>query len=173
MSRRSATSAQDPAPASDKRNVTSTNGSFRFRLERVRAVRERTEKLAQQELAAAISRRSSTEAELRSSNADLERARAQQRTVVSAKAVSATELLARQAFLERVEAQRIRHARELQRRDAEVAERDAKLTTAATEHEMLNRLRERHRGEHAREVARRERNILDEMVAARFRRSPA
>ncbi len=147
---------------------------FRFRLERVRAVRERKEKLAQQELAAAISRRSSTEDDLRSSDADLEQARAEQRSVAAEpKPISATDLLARQAFLERIEAQRGRHARELAQREAEVADRDAKLTTAAGEHEMLNRLRERHRGEHAREAARRERNVLDEIAATRFGRNPA
>src|SRR5271155_2925497 len=148
-----------------------TPGSgFRFRLERVRAVRERKERLAQRELADAISRRSSTVAELRTVDADLEHARAEQRTAsAGAKAVSATDLLARQAFLERVEAQRRVRARELEQREAEVADRDAELTTAAGEHEMLNRLRDRRRGEHEREAARREQGILDEIAVTRFR----
>lgn len=151
-----------------------TGPSFRFRLERVRAVRERKEKLAQRELADALLRRSSTVAELRTADAHLEHARAEQRTVATeAKAVSATDLLARQAFLERVEAQRRLRARELEQREAEVAERDAELATAASEHEMLNRLRERHRGEHDREQARRERNTLDEIAVTRFRRGSA
>ena len=55
----------------------------------------------------------------------------------------------------------------------EVAERDAELATAASEHEMLNRLRDRHRGEHDREADRRERNVLDEIASTRFRRSTA
>ena len=38
---------------------------------------------------------------------------------------------------------------------------------------MLNRLRERHRGEHDLEAARRERNTLDEIAVTRFRRSRA
>ncbi|MGD0453603.1 MAG: flagellar export protein FliJ [Solirubrobacteraceae bacterium] len=151
-----------------------TGPSFRFRLERVRVVRERKEKLAQRELADALSRRSSSVAELHAADADVEHARAEQRTVATqTNTVSATDLLARQAFLERVEAQRRTRARELQQRDAEVAERDAELTTAASEHEMLNRLRERHRGEHDREAARRERNTLDEIAVTRFRRSSA
>ena len=151
-----------------------TGPSFRFRLERVRAVRERKEKLAQRELADALLRRSSTVAELRTADAHLEHARAEQRTVATeAKAVSATDLLARQAFLERVEAQRRLRAHELEQREAEVAERDAELATAASEHEMLNRLRERHRGEHDREQARRERNTLDEIAVTRFRRGSA
>ncbi len=151
-----------------------TGTSFRFRLERVRVVRERKEKLAQRELADALTRRSSTVAELRSADADLEHARAQQRAVAGErKAVSATDMLARQAFLERVEAQRRMRATELEQREADVAERDAELATAASEHEMLNRLRERHRGEHDREAARRERNALDEIAVTRLRRSPA
>jgi len=147
---------------------------FRFRLERVRAVRERTEKLAKQELADAIAQRSSTQAELRATDAHLEHARAEQRTFAAQpREVSATDLLARQAFLERIEAQRGVHARELARREAEVAHRDAKLSTAASEHEMLKRLSERQRGEHDREAARRERNVLDEIAVVRFGRGRA
>lgn len=147
---------------------------FRFRLERVRAVRERKEKLAQRDLADAISRHSSTVVDLRTADARVEHARAQQRNVTAeSDAVSATELLARQAFLERVEATRRLRAHELEQREAEVAERDAELATAASEHEMLNRLSERRRGEHNREADRRERNVLDEIAATRYRRSPA
>jgi flagellar export protein FliJ len=51
------------------------------------------------------------------------------------------------------------------------AARDAELATAASEHEALNRLRDRYRGEHDREAARRERNTLDEIATTRFRRS--
>jgi flagellar export protein FliJ len=147
---------------------------FRFRLERVRAVRERKETLAKQALSKAISLRSSTEADLRSADEDLEHAHSEQRSVASiSPSASAAELLARQAFLERIEAQRGRHARDLQQREADVADRDAALTTAASEHEMLKRLRERHRGEHDREAARRERTVLDEIAVNGFRRSQA
>lgn len=151
-----------------------TGPSFRFRLERVRAVRERTEQLAQRELADAISRHTSTVAELRTADADLEHARAEQRTVAGQpRTVDATELVAGQAFLERVEAQRRMRAREVEQREAEVAERDAELATAASEHEMLNRLRERRRGEHVREADRREQNALDEIAVTHFRRKLA
>jgi flagellar export protein FliJ len=145
--------------------------SFRFRLERVRAVRERKEKLAQRELADALSRRSSSVSELRSAEDRVEHAQEQQRTAPAV--LSGGDLLARQAFLERTEAQRRMSERELQQREAEVAARDAELTTAAGEHEMLNRLRDRRRGEHEREVARRESGVLDEIAASRFSRSQA
>ncbi len=64
-------------------------------------------------------------------------------------------------------------ARELEQCDADVAARDAELATAASEHEMLNRLSERRRGEHDREAARRELGVLDEIAATRFRGSRA
>jgi len=162
-----------------------TGPSFRFRLERVRVVRERKEKLAQRELANAISRHSSSVTELRTADARLEHAREQQRSVAEEKAVSATDLLARQTFLERVEAQRRLRARELEQRETELSrrelrvalgelcQRDAELATAASEHEMLNRLRERRRGEHEREAARHELGILDEIAATSFSRSRA
>ncbi len=137
-------------------------------------MRERKEQLAQGELAAALSRRSSSVAELRSADANLEHAVEEQRSVATEReAVSATDLLARQAFLERVESQRRLRARELEQREREVAERDAELAQAASEHEMLVRLKERHRSEHDRETARREQGVLDEIGSTRFRRSPA
>lgn len=157
---------------SDNRTV---NGPiFRFRLERVRAVRERAEDLAKRELAQAISRRSDTEADLRVAEAQLERAHVEQRAhAAETGTLGSDELLARQAFLERIEAQRGTHAGELRQREAEVAERDAQLASAAGEHEMLNRLRERQRGEHERALASREQGALDEIAAVRFGRSSA
>jgi flagellar export protein FliJ len=151
-----------------------TGPSFRFRLERVRAVRERKEKLAQQELARAISARSLTEAELQSAERRIEQAHGEQRAVAAGPStMSSSELLARQTFLERVEAQRTVTELELRQREREVNDRGAELTLAAGEHEMLNRLRDRHRGEHDRDVARRERNVLDEIATMRVGRSSA
>jgi flagellar export protein FliJ len=145
---------------------------FRFRLERVRALRERKEQQAQQELAQAIASRSSVEAELHAAEAHLEQAHSEHRAEADdPHTLDARELLGRQAFLERVEAQRGVHAQELQQREAAVLERDAQLTAASREHEMLERLRERHRDEHERTVAGREQDALDEIAAARFGRS--
>ncbi len=137
-------------------------------------MRERRESLAKQELAKSILRLSSSQAELRDADCDLEQARAEQRDVAQTTGtVGATELLARQAFLERVEAERRLRAIELARSEAEVAERNATLVTAASEHEMLKRLRERRRGEHDRELARVERNVLDEIATVRHGRLSA
>lgn len=151
-----------------------TGPSFRFRLERVRAVRERKEMLAQQELAKSLQRMSGTQAQLRSTEADLEQAQAEQRTMASEPGiVDAAELQARQAFMESVEARRSRQALDLIQTEAEVAERNAMLVTAAGEHEMLNRLRDRRRGEHDRETSLTENKLLDEMAGARAQRSLA
>jgi flagellar FliJ protein len=147
---------------------------FRFKLERVRAVRERAEQLAQQDLAEAISRRSDTEADLRAAEALLEQAHEQQRTGATiAESIDPSELVARQAYVERIEAQRTNHAHDLEHRETEVAARDAQLTKAAGEREMLERLRERRRSEHEREATRREQGVLDEVAATSFERSRA
>jgi flagellar protein FliJ len=161
--------AKEATSRVDKQAV--SGPSFRFRLERVRAVRERKEKLAQQELARSISRLSSTREELRNTEALLERAQDEHRSVVAG-TVGAAELQSRQAFLERIEARRTVSAIDVTREEAEVADRNAALVIAAGEHEMLNRLRDRRRGEHERESMRSENKVLDEM-AARARGSAA
>lgn len=145
--------------------------SFQFRLERVRSLRERNRRLAEQELASAIGRRMRSQDELRSTESHLLRAQSQQRSVARSRTLSAVELIAGQAYLERIEADRGQRTHELAQHEAEVARRDAQLATAASEHQVLNRLRERHRCEHDREQARREQGILDEIASVRFRRS--
>jgi flagellar FliJ protein len=151
-----------------------TGPPFRFRLERVRALRERKETLAKVELAGALSRLSGRERELRAVDADLQRALEEQRAATAESAmVSPAELLERQAFLEQVEARRGASAGELEREAAEVVDRDAELSSAAAEHEMLKRLRERRREEHDREAARLEAGALDEIAVTRAHREPA
>jgi flagellar FliJ protein len=148
--------------------------SFRFRLERVRALRERREDLARRALADAIARMSCSQEQLRTVEEHLEHARAEQRLNAGRSlSVSAAELQARQAFLERVEAQRRESVRELERHEAQVADRDTDLGHAARERQMLERLKERQREEHARETLRSESNALDEIAIDRFRRSAA
>ena len=155
----------------------STAPSFRFRLERVRALRQRKEVLAREELARAISERAGSRNRLRRVEEHLERAFAHQRLATDggsdATAVSAAELLARQAFVEHVEAQRAMGMRELERHEADVADRDTQLGDAAREHEILERLKDRQRAEHRREAGRRESEQLDEIALERFRRSAA
>jgi flagellar export protein FliJ len=154
----------------------STAPSFRFRLERVRALRQRKELLAREELARAISERTGSQDRLRRVEEHLEQAFAHQRMATrdaSATTVSAAELLARQAFVENIEAQRTMGMRELERHEADVAYRDTQLGCAAREHEILERLKDRRRAEHEREAGRREGEQLDEIALERFRRSAA
>jgi flagellar FliJ protein len=151
-----------------------TGPSFRFRLERVRALRERREDLARRAVATAIARRADSEQHLRAVDADLERARSEQRSATApAAGVSAAELQARQAFVEHVEAQRVQGARELAHEEGLLAARAGELGQAAREREMLERLKERQRLEHMREQAQRESNMLDELAVLRFGRSAA
>jgi flagellar export protein FliJ len=75
--------------------------------------------------------------------------------------------------VEHIELQRLAGARELAQHDSQVADRDAELGEVAREREMLERLKERQRAEHARESLRHEGNLLDEIAVDRFRRSAA
>jgi flagellar FliJ protein len=153
-----------------------TAPSFRFRLERIRALRQRKEDLARVELAHAISERTGSQDRLRRVEEHLEQALTHQRLAAGGghtTTVNAAELLARQAFVEHVEAQRTMGMRELERHEADVAARDTQLGLAAREHEILERLKDRRRAEYEREVGHRESEQLDEIALERFRRSAA
>lgn len=145
---------------------------FRFRLERVRALRERHEDAAKQELAGAMIRHRRCEDEVEAAAARLAGARAAQ---VDATRVTntATDMLVRQAYLERAE--RAHHAtrEDLQRHEAELAERREALVHAARDRQALERLKESRRAEHEREAARREGLVLDEIAINGFRRKAA
>lgn len=148
--------------------------TFRFRLERVRALRERREDLARQELARAMTRLDGSRDRLQAVEERLERVRAEQRLATSpAGAVDIQELRARQAIVEQVEAQRAGGAHELAQREDDVAERGNELGLAAREHRMLERLKERQHAAHDREARRQEGIVLDEIAIDGFRRSAA
>lgn len=150
-----------------------SDSEFRFRLERVRALRERKEEIAKQELAEAMNRLSDDEQRLREVDDRLAEAHEDQRGAGAGGTLSAQDLIANQAFVERVEQMRRHKVRDLRRSAGEVADRGAALRTAAKEHQMLERLKERHRDAHVREMARREGEVLDEIALDRFRRSVA
>jgi flagellar FliJ protein len=147
--------------------------SFRFRLERIRALRQRKEGVAQRELARALSERAGSEDRLRRVEERLDQAHTDQRLATDGPDTTAADLLARQAFVEHVEAQRALGMRDLERHDADVADCGAELGRAAREREILERLKERRRSEHEREAGRREGALLDEIAIERFRRSAA
>jgi flagellar protein FliJ len=146
------------------------NRPFHFRLERIRAVRERIEEQAKEELAASLTHRLKGEAMLRAATDELTSARARRVETLTAGTATGDELIAAQAYLE--QAQRTREARalELDRRDTEVAARREALTVAARERQVLERLKERRREDHARESERRAGAALDELALGVHRR---
>ena len=146
--------------------------SFRFRLERVRALRERKEETAKQALGDALDHHARGERALRTVEHALDGARAAQRHA-SAGPINAVDLLAHQAYLERTEAARRATCDELARREHELARRRDALTAATRDLQALERLKQHRREEYDREAARQEGLVLDELAVTRFRRSAA
>lgn len=145
--------------------------SFRFPLERLRALRERGEDLAKQELAGAMARRTQCADRLRAMGEDVAGAFAAQRAAASAGEASARDLAAHQAFLERMEQAREAGRLDLDRHEAEVDARRDALREAARQRQALERLKDRHRADHERAVARAEGAVLDEIALSQHRRS--
>jgi flagellar protein FliJ len=149
-----------------------TGPSFRFRLERVRALREHREDAAKQELAGAMLRHRRCEEDVEAAAARIASARAAQVEATQLPS-SATEMLARQAYLERAERAHQATRQDLQRHELELAQRREALTLAARERQTIERLKEHRRADHEREVARQEGLVLDEIAINGFRRSAA
>jgi flagellar protein FliJ len=149
-----------------------TGTSFRFRLERVRALRERREDVAKEELAGAMVAHRVCEEQEQAAADRVAQAQTEQRNGAGAPA-TASELLARQAYLERSEQAHLATRRDLHRQELELNRRRDALTVAAMERQALERLKESRRADHEREVARREGLLLDEMAINGFRRRAA
>jgi flagellar FliJ protein len=146
--------------------------SFRFRLERVRALRERREDAAKQELAGAMLRHRRCEEEVEAASARIASARAAQMDAARLPS-SATDFMARQAYLERAERAHQVTRQDLQRHELELAQRREVLMKASQERQALERLKENRRAEHEREQARKEGMMLDEIAINGFRRRAA
>lgn len=146
--------------------------SFTFRLERVRALRERREDAAKQALAGAMFERERSEHELRQASQSAESARQAQLDVATTP-TSATELMAHQAFLERSELAVRARKEDLRRQEQALATRRDELTEAARDRQALERLKEHRRSDHAREQARVDALDLDEIALNGFRRRVA
>jgi flagellar protein FliJ len=150
-----------------------TGPRFEFRLERVRALRERLEEMSREELAASLGHRLRVEAELQEALAELDGAQTHMRTVGGGTQVSGQELLAAQAYLQRTADNRRTAAEDLRQRDVEVEQRRAHLAERARERQALERLKERRKAEHLVEVQRVEGIALDELAIQRHRRQVA
>ncbi len=146
--------------------------SFRFRLERVRALRERAEDEAKEAFAGAMIDRVRSEQEMEEAARRVADARDAQLDATAAP-VSATELMARQAYLERSERAHEASKEDLSRREQTVEERREELTEAARDRQALERLKEHRRTEFLRERDRVEALALDEIALNGFRRRAA
>ena len=145
------------------------NPSFRFRLERVRALRERNEDAAKEVVAGAMHDHHRCEQELQTAADRIAGARAAQLDAAS-RPMSATDLIARQAYLERTELAHVARGHDLDRQVVELARTRELLTVAARERQVLERLKDRRRADHDREMARLEGIVLDEIAINGFRR---
>ena len=142
--------------------------SFRFRLERVRALREHSEDAAKEALAGAMARQQQSEHQLRAACERVAEARAAQ-LEGNAHPSNATDLLARQAYLERAESAHHASRHDLDRHDLELAGRRDALVAAARDRQSLERLKEHRLADHQRAAARVEGLVLDEVALNSFR----
>jgi flagellar protein FliJ len=144
--------------------------SYRFRLERVRALRERREDEAKLELAAAMRQQQAAEQELTAARHQIVSARqAQQLTGTS----NAADLIARQAYLERVESAHRSGLEDLRKHNEAVDGRRVALTEAAQERQALERLKAKGLAAHQREEERVANVALDEIATNGYRRRAA
>ena len=142
---------------------------FEFRLERVRALRERTEDEAKEQLAGAMAERERWAARLADVAAQIASARAGH-AGAAAQGTSVAQMLAHQAFLERSERELQTAELDLSRQDAEVEARRAALQQAARDRQVLERLKEKQATEHRLAAERAEGAELDELALSRHRR---
>ena len=147
-----------------------TTRPFTFRLERVRALRERAEQRASEELASSVAHHRRGEEELRAAEERVAQAREGRRATAQA---SGADLLAMQAYIERTQRAEQAAALDLGRREAEVGARRDALVHAAREHRALTRLEQRRREEHAQQAARADGAIMDELALGVHRRGAA
>jgi flagellar FliJ protein len=141
-----------------------TDVPFRFGLERVRELRAHDEDRAREEFAASLNRRARGAAMLQAAQDLIEEARDGRRTGVATGPISGQDLVSQQLWLERLERHRDTAERELDRTDQELTVRRSELNEARQKREVLEKLKERRRDEHAAQNARRQGAALDEMA---------
>jgi flagellar FliJ protein len=145
---------------------------FIFRLERVRALRERAEEAAREALARELGHRVRGEALLREATHAVTAARDAGRDTML-RGASGADLMAAQVWVERSERRHLDAAAELDRRDAGVEASRAALAERAREREAIERLKCRRRADHDAEVLRRAQVALDEVALTVHRRGTA
>jgi flagellar protein FliJ len=138
------------------------NPSFAFSLERVREVRVHEEELAREAFAASLTLRARGAALL--ADAQARAAAAREDAIADAAPRTGADLIAGQAWLERVQRSEEQAALELDRRSAELEAQRSALATAGQRRQVLERLKDRKREQHRLESARREAIALDEVA---------
>jgi flagellar export protein FliJ len=141
----------------------------RFRLERVRALRERSEDQAKQVLADSLARDAAAQSSVAEAAARIGSAQA----ALASAATDAAVMRARQAYLELSEAN---HRATIEQRNGTtrlVEASRAKLVEAARARQSMDRLRDRSLAAHQLQNGRREQATLDEIALNSFRRRPA
>jgi flagellar protein FliJ len=145
---------------------------FRFGLERVREIRVHDEDQAKERFAASLNARVRGEAVLRAAEARLRDARSGTRTPGIGPLTGAT-LVARQAWVERLEHDRADAELRMRNYESELQARRAELAKASQAREVLDKLEERQREEHRQESERVESDRLDEMALQMHARKAA
>lgn len=141
--------------------------SYRFRLEHVRALRERREEQAKLELAGALQRRRRCRDQLADTHALISRA------CVAQMQARGDELRVHQAYLERLESTERLLADQLTGHERDVAGRRARLTACSQERAALEKLKQKGLDAHNRELAHVEQLLLDELACNRYWRQAA
>jgi flagellar FliJ protein len=136
---------------------------FRFGLERVREIRAHDENQAKERFAASLNARVRGEAVLRAAEARLRDARDGALTPGLGPLTGAS-LVARQAWVERLEHDRADAQLRMRSYEAELQARRAELARASQAREVLDKLKERQSEEHRVEAERVEAGLLDEMA---------
>jgi flagellar FliJ protein len=139
-----------------------SNPPFVFSLERVREVRAHEEDMAREAFAASLSLRARGVALL--ADAKARAAAAREQAIAKNAPLTGAALLSEQAWLERVQRSQEQAALELERRNDELEQRRAALTAAGQRRQVLDRLKDRKRQDHAVQSARREAVVLDEVA---------
>jgi flagellar export protein FliJ len=142
---------------------------FKFRLERVRAMRERAEDEAKEQLAQAMGEREKWAARFEEKHSLIGSARSASAAERSG-STSIAALRAHEAFVDRTEREALAAELDLSRQDAEVGARRTALQNAARERQVLEKLREKQLDAFRREAERREGNHIDELALAMHRR---
>ena len=120
-----------------------TKPTFTFKLESIRTLRKHTEDAAMRRLADELDRAAQLEAELGGAEARLTDARSKPNGVLTAR-----DLSARQAYLERRERELVDARRRTELQAEHVALGRTELASAARERETLDRLEDRQRSAH-------------------------